>query len=200
MDTTLWIVIAAAAALVVLALLAWSMAASRRRESLRSRFGPEYERTVSSAGSRRTAERELAQRERAHDELDIRPLSAAARERYADDWQRAEQHFVDDPELAAREADRIVRNVLDDRGYPNDDFDTQAAAVSVDHPSVVGRYRHGHEMLHGNGNGNGKVRRKDNGERDAGRTENLRQAMVDFRAVFEQLVEQAPERDLSAHA
>ena len=64
----------------------------------------------------------------------------------------------------------------------------------------VGRYRHGHEMLHGNGNGNGKGRRKDNGERDAGRTENLRQAMVDFRAVFEQLVEQTPERDLSAHA
>ena len=100
---------------------------------------------------------------------------------------------MDDPELAAREADRIVRNVLDDRGYPNDDFDTQAAAVSVDHPSVVGRYRHGHEMLHGNGNGNGKGRREDNGERDAGRTENLRQAMVDFRAVFEQLVEQAPD-------
>ena len=100
MDTTWWIVIAVAAALVVLALLAWSYATSRRRKTLRSQFGPEYDRTVSSAGSRRTAERELAERERAHDELDIQPLSEAARERYLDDWQRAEQHFVDDPELA----------------------------------------------------------------------------------------------------
>ena len=200
MDTTWWIVIAVAAALVVLALLAWSYATSRRRKTLRSQFGPEYDRTVSSTGSRRTAERELAERERAHDELDIRPLSDAARERYLDDWQRAEQHFVDDPELAAREADRIVRNVLDDRGYPNDDFDTQAAAVSVDHPSVVGRYRHGHEMLHGKENGSGKRGRKDNGERNADRTENLRQAMVDFRAVFEQLVERASEPESAARA
>ncbi len=98
----------------------------------------------------------------AHDELDIRPLSEAARDRYTEDWQRAEQRFLDDPELAAREADRIVRDVLDDRGYPNDDFDTQAAAVSVDHPTVVERYRHGHEMLHGDG----KRKRKGKDDRD----------------------------------
>ena len=154
--------------------------------ALRDQFGPEYDRTVSSAGSRRTAERELAEREQRHESLDIRPLSEAARERYTDDWQRAEQHFVDDPELAAREADRIVRNVLDDRGYPNDDFDAQAAAISVDHPSAVQRYRHGHEMVHG--------------KRPAAeeRTENLRKAMVDFRAVFEQLVERGPEPEPSA--
>ena len=126
---------------------------------------------------------ELAEREKAHESLDIGPLSEAARDRYVDDWQQAERRFVDDPELATREADRIVRGVLDDRGYPNDDFDTQAAAVSVDHPNVVARYRHGHEMLHGNGA---------NGEE---RTENLRKAMVDFRAVFEQLVE--PQAELA---
>ena len=151
MDTTWWIVIAVVAALVVLALLAWSYAASRRRTGPRTSSARSTTGRSSSAGSRRKAERELAERERAHEELDIQPLSEAARDRYMDDWQRAEQRFVDDPELAAREADRIVRSVLEERGYPNDDFDTQVAAVSVDHPNVVERYRHGHQMVHGNG-------------------------------------------------
>ena len=84
-------------------------------------------------------------------ELDIQPLSEDARARFTQDWQRAERRFVDDPELAAREADRIVRDVLDERGYPRDDLDEQADAVSVDHPDAVQRYRHGHEMVHGNG-------------------------------------------------
>ncbi|HEY6076359.1 MAG TPA: hypothetical protein VIV36_05935, partial [Gaiella sp.] len=107
----------------------------------------------------------------------IRPLSDDARDRFASDWQRAEGRFMDDPELAARDADRIVRDVLVERGYPSEDFDSQAAAVSVDHPKAVQRYRHGHEMVHGNGT---------NGD---DRTENLRKAMVDFREVFAQLVE-----------
>jgi hypothetical protein len=181
MDTIWWIVIAAAVALVILALAAWGYAQSRRRAALRGQFGPEYDRTVSEAGSRRKAESELAERERAHASLDIQPLSEDARSRYTEDWQRAEQHFVDDPELAAREADRIVRDVLGERGYPKDDFDKQAAAVSVDHPSVVDRYRHGHDMVHGNGASAEQ------------RTENLRKAMVDFRAVFVELVESTPE-------
>ena len=181
MDTTWWIVIAVVAAIVVLALLAWAIVQSRRRSALRDQFGPEYDRTVSSAGSRREAERELADRERTHDELDLRPLSEAARTRYMDDWQRAEQRFVDDPELAARDADRIVRSVLREQGYPDDDFDTQAAAVSVDHPTVVERYRHGHDMVHGNG------------AQGDERTENLRKAMVDFRTVFERVVERDTE-------
>ena len=186
-----WIVIAVVAVLVIAAFAAWSYAKSRRRTALRDQFGREYDRTVDSAGSRRKAERELAEREKAHESLDIQPLSEAARDRYVDDWQQAERRFVDDPELAAREADRIVRSVLDDRGYPNDDFDTQAAAVSVDHPNVVARYRHGHEMLHGNGDRKGKSKGTGNEER----TENLRKAMVDFRAVFEQLVE--PQAELA---
>ncbi len=188
MDAVFWIVVAIVAVLVLAALAAWSYARTRRRTALEQQFGPEYDRTVSSTGSRRQAERELAQRERAHDELDIQPLSEAARTRYADDWQRAEQRFVDDPELAAREADSIVRSVLDEKGYPDDDFDTRSAAVSVDHPSVVDRYRHGHEMVHGDG------------AKGDERTENLRKAMVDFRAVFEQLVEPVNDPELSARA
>lgn len=177
MDAIWWVVIAAVVAVVVAALAARMYAESRRRSALQDRFGPEYDRTVSSADSRRTAERDLAERERAHESLDIRPLSEASRERLTDDWQRAEQRFVDDPELAAREADRIVRDVISQRGYPDDDFDQQAAAVSVDHPHVVERYRHGHQMVHGNGASGDE------------RTEDLRKAMVDFRAVFEELVE-----------
>ena len=180
MDAIWWIVIAVAA-LVILALVAWNYSQSRRRAALRDQFGPEYDRTVSEADSRRQAERDLAERERAHESLDIQPLSEAAVTRYTEDWQRAQQRFVDDPELAAREADRIVRSVLEERGYPKDDFDKQAAAVSVDHPRVVDRYRHGHDMVHGNG------------ASPEQRTENLRQAMVDFRTVFEELVETAPE-------
>ena len=177
MDTIWWVVIAALVVIVLGAVAMQSSARSRRRSSLREQFGPEYDRTVGSAGSERKAERELAEREREHASLDIRPLSEDARARLAADWQRAESHFVDDPELAAREADRVVRDVLDERGYPGDDFDRQAAAVSVDHPRVVDRYRHGHEMVHGNGATGDE------------RTENLRKAMVDFRAVFTELVE-----------
>jgi hypothetical protein len=188
MDTTWWIVIAVAAALVLLAIVAWSYGRSRRSSGLREQFGPEYDRTVGSSSSRRKAERELAERERRHEELDIQPLSEAARTRFTEDWQRAERRFVDDPELAAREADSIVRSVLDEKGYPDDDFDTRSAAVSVDHPNVVARYRHGHEMVHGNGA---------QGEE---RTENLRKAMVDFRSVFEQLVEPASEPELTVRA
>ena len=177
MDTIWWVVIAVAVAVALVAIAAQMYARSRRRSGLREQFGPEYDRTVGSAGSRRKAERELSEREKAHERLDIRPLSEDARARLSDDWQRAESRFMDDPELAAREADRVVRDVLDERGYPND-FDEQAAAVSVDHPHVAQRYRHGHEMVHGNGATGDE------------RTENLRKAMVDFRAVFHELVEE----------
>jgi hypothetical protein len=186
MDTIWWVVIAAMVAVALLAIAAQAYARSRRRSALRDQFGPEYDRTVSSAGSRRKAERDLAERERARESLAIRPLSEDARERYTDDWRRAERRFLDDPELAAREADLIVRDVLGERGYPDDDFDTQATAVSVDHPRVAERYRNGHELVHGNGASGDE------------RTENLRKAMVDFRAVFVELVEPAPEPSVRA--
>jgi hypothetical protein len=176
-DTIWWVIIVAAVAIVVVGLAAQAYMRSRRRAGLRDQFGPEYDRTVGSAGSRRAAERELSEREKARETLDIRPLSEDARTRFTDDWQRAEGRFMDDPELAAREADRIVRDVLEERGYPSDDFDTQAKAVSVDHPKAVQRYRHGHEMVHGNG------------ATGSARTENLRKAMVDFRTVFHELVD-----------
>ena len=186
MNTVFWIVIAVVAVLVP--------SSRSRRGRTRSRGAGRRFATSSAASttarstrpdSRRKAERELEEREKAHESLDIQPLSEAARDRYVDDWQQAERRFVDDPELAAREADRIVRSVLDDRGYPNDDFDTQAAAVSVDHPNVV-------DALSPRPRDAARQRRRKGKSKGAGneeRTENLRKAMVDFRAVFEQLVE-----------
>ena len=177
MSTTGWVILAIVTAVLVVALVAMSMSRSRRSTGLRDKFGPEYDRTVTEAGSRRTAERDLRDREEQYATMDIRPLSDAARDRYTEDWARAERLFVDDPELAAREADRIVRGVLDDRGYPNDDLDTQTAAMSVEHPNAVQRYRHGHDMVH------------DTDASPEERTENLRKGMVDFRVIFEELVE-----------
>src|SRR5262245_58891718 len=112
MSTTGWIILAiVVGVLVVAALAAVAYMGSRRRAGLRDRFGPEYDRTVGDTGSRRKAERELRDREEQHAALDVKPLSEASRTRYTDDWGHAERLFVDDPELAAREADRVVKNV-----------------------------------------------------------------------------------------
>jgi hypothetical protein len=178
-----WIVIAviAAVALVVLYGIWAAWQRKREREHLQERFGREYDRTVSSEG-RRAAERRLSEVEQQREELDIKPLSSAARDRYLEEWRQAEARFVNDPEDATRAAGGVVHRVLEDRGYPTDvDTEEQAAYVAADHPDVVERYRHGHAMLeHGH-----------NGDTD---TENLRKAMIDFRAVFEELVVAEPLR------
>jgi hypothetical protein len=170
-----WIIIVAAAVLIVLA-AAWVYTQSRRRRELADRFGPEYERTVEERGDRRGAERELAERERQREKLDIVPLSAESRDRYAESWRTVQTRFVDDPAGAAREADRLVTDVMRERGYPIDDFDQRAADISVDHPEVVQNYRAGHDLY----------LKEDRGEAD---TEDLRQAFVHYRALFDELLE-----------
>jgi hypothetical protein len=175
METWAWIVIAIVAAAVILALAGLWASTRRRRAHLQERFGPEYDRAVSASG-RRDGERRLAEVGREHDELEIRPLSDAARERYLEEWRGVEARFVDEPEDAARSAERIVLRALEERGYPTGrDQEDRAAHLAVDHPDVVERYRHGSAML---------------GELDGPEgTENLRKAMLDFRAVFEEIVE-----------
>jgi hypothetical protein len=177
METWEWIVVAAIAAAALLLIVAIAAARrKRRRDHLQERFGPEYDRTVSSEG-RRGAEQRLSNVEREHEELDIRPLTPAARDRYVEEWRQAEARFVNDPEDATRSAERVVHRVLEDRGYPTGvDTEQQAAHVAVDYPEVVERYRHGEAMLHADGDQE---------------TENLRKAMVDFRAVFEELVSES---------
>ena len=175
MDTWVWIVIAVAV-VVVLAAALWAVAAGRRRKQLQEGFGPEYDRTVADAPSRREAEAELRERRDRHDEFDIRPLAPGARERYAEQWESTQAKFVDDPEAAIGDADDLIQSVMRDRGYPVEDFDRRAADLSVEHPDVVENYRQGHEL----------ARRSVRGEGD---TESLRQALVHYRALFSELLE-----------
>jgi len=175
MPEWLWIVIAVAA-LVILALGVWVVMSRQRRERLRGRFGPEYDRAVSEHGSRRGAEAELARREEQRERLDIVPLSPAARERYSESWRELQTRFVDEPSRSVTEADRLVTDVMRERGYPMDEFDQRVADVSVDHPEVVEHYRAAHSIHLANEGGEAS-------------TEDLRQAVVHYRALFNELLD-----------
>jgi hypothetical protein len=176
----IWAWILIAVAVVVLAgLLIWSLYRQRERNRLRSAFGPEYDRTVSVSG-RRGAESELAERERRRRHMEIVALEPAARQRYAEAWRDTQARFVDSPEQAIREADHLVTEVMRERGYPMEDFDQRAADVSVDHPNVVENYRAAHATSLANDQGRAS-------------TEDLRQAMVHYRALFVELLEQPEE-------
>jgi DNA/RNA-binding domain of Phe-tRNA-synthetase-like protein len=174
METWEWIVLAVAIAVAVVLVLAF-VRIRRRRSHLQERFGREYEHAVSADGVS-AGERRLDELERERQELDIRQLSPAARERYLEEWRQAEARFVSDPRDATRAAERLVGRVLEERGYPQDEDDRArvVALVSVDHPDVADRFRHGQSLLE-NVDGSGS-------------TENLRKAMLDFRAVLEDVL------------
>ena len=163
---------------VVLVLVAVWLLVSRRQRShrLQDRFGPEYDRTVAEAGDRRAGENVLQERQSHREQLDIVPLEPAARERYLEEWHRTQALFVDSPAEAAREADRLIIDVMRDRGYPVDDFEQRAADISVDHPQVVDDYRAARAISAAN----------DRGEAS---TEDLRQALVHYRSLFEELLD-----------
>jgi hypothetical protein len=176
MPTWAWIIIVLAAAILVAGAIAAYIARQNQTRRLRDRFGPEYDRTVSGSGKQRAAEEELAERERKREQLDIVPLTPEARDKYAGSWNDVQTRFVDDPPGAVNDADRLVTDVLQERGYPMDDFDQRAADISVDHPEVIENYRAAHAIyLQGQDNGAG--------------TEDLRQAFVHYRALFEELLE-----------
>src|SRR5690349_19436011 len=175
MDTWVWIVIAVVVAIVVLAIV-WSALRSKRTRALQDTFGNEYDRTVDQSGGRRAAERELLERQKQHDELDIRPLSPESRDRYVQRWQSTQARFVDDPRGAVAEADRLVQEVMQERGYPTDDFERRVADISVDHPNLVEKYR----------NADGIARRSERGEAS---TEDMRHSVRHYRALFAELLE-----------
>jgi hypothetical protein len=162
-------------AVVVFLVIVGIVASAMRRRGLRSRFGPEYERTRREKGRFATTH-ELSSREKRVKDLNIVPLSSAARDRYAQHWQTVQASFVDRPVEAVREADGLVMSVLRERGYPMDNFDQRSADISVDHPHVVENYRAAHAISMAN----------DQGQAD---TEDMRQAMVHYRALFEELLE-----------
>jgi hypothetical protein len=175
MNTWVWIVIGVVGAIVVLGVLV-SASGTRRTRSLQDRFGREYDRTVDKAAGRREAEQELREREKRHDELELRPLSQDARERYLQEWQATQGRFVDDPTGAVSEADDLVQRVMRDRGYPVDDFEQRAADISVEHPDFVEKYR----------TANGIARSSERGEAS---TEDLRHSVRHYRALFVELLE-----------
>jgi hypothetical protein len=174
MPTWAWIVIVVAAAIVVLLVIVAAVRARRTRR-LREGFGPEYDRAVESTGDRSAAEQELQERRERREQLDIRELSPGARERYVEEWRTVQGRFVDDPGGAVGDADRLVQDVMGERGYPTDDFDQRAADVSVDHPHVVEHYRAAHAVWAAN-------------ERGDATTEDLRQSLVHYRALFDELL------------
>jgi hypothetical protein len=173
-DTMLIVIVAVIAAVALVA--AWLFMSRQRHERLRKRFGPEYERTVRDAGDTRRAESVLERRERRVSKYQIRPLAADEAQRFGDAWRHLQARFVDDPSVSVSEADALVTELMTTRGYPMTDFDQRAEDISVDHPNVVQHYRDAHSIA-------------ERHARNAASTEELRQALVSYRALFDDLLE-----------
>jgi hypothetical protein len=166
--------------LIILALVAvagWLAYQRTQSRRLEHRFGAEYHRTVDTLGSRSRAEAELRTREKRVEGLHIVPLQPAQAAELAQRWEVLQARFVDDPRGVLAEADRLVREVMLQRGYPMADFEARASDISVDHPAVVDHYRAAQTILMRNQPG------------QAADTEDLRQAVVHFRALFNELLE-----------
>jgi hypothetical protein len=185
MSTVATIAVVVVAVIVVAAVAALALRPQLRSRTLRRQFGPEYHRAVAEHGSARAAEQDLEERLRRRRDLDVKPLSAEARERYRNDWTGIQEEFVDTPEQALLDAGQLIGRVMHDRGYPSDDHDESLAALSVDHARAVEGYRQARTV----------ARRAQEGE--AG-TEELREAVVHARELFTELVEAGAPGDRSA--
>jgi hypothetical protein len=181
MDTR--IVVPALIVIVILVAVAVVLIARRRRsEQLKRRFGPEYDRTViQQHGDSRRAEEALVEREKRVQAFTLRSLTPVDREAYAMEWASVQRRFVDDPSAAVGSADRLVSRVMTDRGYPMTDFEQRASDISVSFPAVVQNYRAAHDIVTRHADGHAT-------------TEELRQAMVHYRSLFDELLatEEAP--------
>jgi hypothetical protein len=162
---------------VVVAVVAIALVMRRQKHTkLRGTFGPEYDRAVDDSGSKRAAAKDLQDRKARHDELEIVPLDPTVSQRYRDEWRLLQERFVDAPAESVAGAHRLLQDALGARGYPTHDDDERVAMLSVDHADVLDRYRQG--------------MRTEQSWRDAGATdtEELRQAMQHYRAVFDRVV------------
>ena len=177
MDAVVLIIIIGIVVLAATALFAVWSTRRRRRASLQERFGPEYEREVRARGSESDAAQHLGEVADRRDRLNIRELEHAARERYTRRWEAVQAEFVDRPGSALDEADWLITDVMHDRGYPVEDFGERAELVAADHPQVVEHYRAAHAAW--------QAHHDNSGSSD---TEELRQAFVHYRALFNELV------------
>jgi FtsZ-interacting cell division protein ZipA len=171
--TTVLIIIAA---IIVVAIVAWALLRQQRSKKLRSHFGPEYEQAVRKYGSSPKAEEALEARQKRVEKLPIQSLSPEQRNRFADQWHAVQSRFVDDPSGSIGEADQLVCEVMEARAYPMADFERRADDLSVDYPHVVKNYRAAHDIA---------LQRKSG----KASTEDLRQAMVYYRDLFDELLE-----------
>jgi hypothetical protein len=176
-NTTVVIIVAffASAVLVAIGVAIWLMMRKRRTSELRSKFGPEYNRMARAEGDAARAEGLLREREKRVRKLDIKPLTTQRRNEFADEWERVQAEFVDDPTAAVVHADALVQLVMTERGYPVVDFEQRVADVSVDHPAVAQNYRLAHDIAARN-------------EREDVEMEKLREAMLHYRALFADLL------------
>jgi hypothetical protein len=176
MNTTTITIIAVVLALVIAGVIMAPIFTRRKRsERLQGQFGTEYEHTVQALGDEKKAQIELEERQKHVETLDIRPLSASERERYLADWAAVQSKFVDEPGQAIIDADRLIMEVMQLRAYPVSDFEQRAADVSVSYPALVSNYRAARTIALKN-------------EQQQADTEELRQAMIHYRSLFEELV------------
>lgn len=172
-ETLMRIAVVVVAALV--AIVAWLLVRRRKTAALRARFGPEYDRLLQSTKTPSEAERELEQRQRRVQSFSLRTLPQEEAEQFVQSWRTVQARFVDDPRTAVVEADRLIEDVMRARGYPVEDAAQRLDDLSVEHAPVVSHYRSGREIVARHGRGEAS-------------TEDLRQAMVHFRALFDELV------------
>ncbi|MFY9691778.1 MAG: hypothetical protein WA369_13035 [Candidatus Acidiferrales bacterium] len=169
--------------IVVIAVIALAVAVffQSRTKKLRARFGPEYDRAVGQTGSKYKAEAELEKLEERVNRYPLFLLSPTDRDQFQQSWRTIQANFVDDPGGALAEADHLIVRVMSARGYPMNDFEQRAAEISVDHATVVHHYRAGHDIA---------IRQS----RREATTEDLRQAMIHYRALFDELMQEQPAR------
>src|SRR5688572_27647242 len=175
-DTLTWIILAAAVALGLVAVGAWFFYQKKQSHKLQERFGPEYDRTVNELGSRTKGESDLKAREKRVERLEILPLAPPEAARFTEAWRALQSRFVDNPKGVVVEAEQLVRELMEKRGYPMGDFERRAGDISVDHPDVVGNFRSGPAISVGDPEG-------------AADTEEVRKGGVDFRGLFDEMVE-----------
>ena len=180
-NTTL--ILVAVIFLVIGGLLAVIVTRFQQTKRLKDRFGPEYDRMVNEVGDKRQVENELQARLAHVEQLNIRSLTAEEVNRFALEWQSTQTEFVDEPQASLQKADRLIREVMKVKGYPVEDFEQRAADISVDYPDLVTDYRGLHMIA---------VKEDD----DQVSTEEMRQAMVHGRALFENLVRQETDEEV----